>query len=230
MAESDDSFVGRWSRLKRGERIRDETPGPGESVPVPAVPPTGEAEPADPADSAVVENLPDIDSLDESADFTVFLKEGVPEELRKRALRKLWRLNPIFANLDGLNDYDEDFTDAAAVLEGIKTLYQVGKGIVAPEEPAGEDAADAVPGAETGEPLAEGEESAEGGDVVPQDDSAEADPGQIGQAARAPTPDPTAEAKATRTVESVSTGAPVEPVRAPTGRSAAKRRWGRFEG
>jgi hypothetical protein len=223
MAESDDSFVGRWSRLKQGERLRDETAGPRESEPVPAVPQTGEAKPADPADSAAVEHLPDIDSLDESADFTVFLKEGVPEELRKRALRKLWRLNPVFANLDGLNDYDEDFTDAAAVLKGVKTLYQVGKGIVAPEEPVGEDAPDAGPGAETGEPLAEGEESVEGGDD-------EADPGQIGQVARAPAPDPTAEAKATLTVESESTGPPAEPVRAPTGRSAAKRRWGRFEG
>ena len=223
MAESDDSFVGRWSRLKQGERIRDKTAGPGDSAPVPAAPPAGEAEPAEPAESEIVEQLPDIESLDEQSDFTVFLKEGVPEELRKRALRKLWRLNPVFANLDGLNDYDEDFTDAATVLEGIKTLYQVGKGIVAPEEPVGEDVGDAGPGAETGAPLAEGGEPAE-------DDGAEADPGQIGQVARAPAPDPTAEAKATRTIESESAGAPAEPVRAPTGRSAAQRRWGLFEG
>jgi len=221
MAESDDNFVGRWSRLKRGERTRGEVPGPGESAPAPAVPPTGEARPSESPDKTVVENLPDIDSLDESADFTVFLKEGVPEELRKRALRRLWRLNPVFANLDGLNDYDEDFTVAAAALEGVKTLYQVGKGMVLPEEPAGEDAADADPAAETGEPPAEAEESTEGADD-------EADPAQIGQ--MAPAPDAAAGAIATRTVESESSEVPVEPARAPTGRSAAKRRWGRFEG
>ncbi len=227
MAESDDGFVGRWSRLKRGERTRDEATGPDDAKPVPAAPPTGEAEPAEPEQSEIVEQLPDIDSLDESADFTVFLKDGVPEELRKRALRKLWRLNPVFANLDGLNDYDEDFTAAAAALEGVKTLYQVGKGMVLPEEPpeelAGEGPADADPAAETGEPLAEAEETAAGGDH-------EADPAQIGQMARAPAPDPTAGAIATPTGESDSVARPVEPVRAPTGRSAARRRWSRFEG
>jgi len=184
------------------------------------VPPTGEAEPADPEQSEIVEQLPDIDSLDESADFTVFLKEGVPEELRKRALRKLWRLNPVFANLDGLNDYDEDFT--ATALEGVKTLYQVGKGMVLPEEPAREAAADTDPVADTVEPLAEVEGSADGG--------AEAGPGQIGQMAHAPAPDPTEGAEATRTAESEAAGVPVEPAQAPTGRSAARRRWGRFEG
>ncbi|MDH3593215.1 MAG: DUF3306 domain-containing protein [Rhodospirillales bacterium] len=221
MAESDDGFVGRWSRLKRGERIRDEIPGSVERGPAPAPLPAGDAEVADPADSAVVEHLPDIDSLDESADFTVFLKEGVPEELRKRALRKLWRLNPVFANLDGLNDYDEDFTAAGAALEGVKTLYQVGKGMVLPEEPAREAAADTDPVADTGEPLAEVEGSADGG--------AEAGPGQIGQMVHAPAPDSTEGAEATRTVESEAAGAPVEPAQAPTGRSAARRRWGRFE-
>ncbi len=223
MAESDDGFVGRWSRLKRRGPSRDGITGPVESGSAPAVPPAEEAEAADPAESAVVENLPDIDSLDESADFTVFLKEGVPEELRKRALRRLWRLNPVFANLDGLNDYDEDFTAAAAALEGVKTLYQVGKGMVLPEEPVGEGPADADPAAETGESSAEGEESVEGGDD-------EVDPGQVGQMARARAPDPVAGANATPTVEPETAGIPAEPARAPTVRSAARRRWGRFEG
>jgi hypothetical protein len=146
----------------------------------------------------------------------------VPEQLRKRALRKLWRLNPVFANLDGLNDYDEDFTDAAAVLEGVKTLYQVGKGMVTPEEPAAEDATESGLAAEPEELVAEGEESAEGGED-------EAGPGQIGQMARAPAPDPAARAEAIPAVESKTDGPPVEPARTPTGRSAARRRWGRFE-
>ena len=54
------------------------------------------------------------------------MKEGVPTELRNRALRKLWRVNPVFGHLDGLNDYDGDFTDAATVVKGLKTLYKVG--------------------------------------------------------------------------------------------------------
>ena len=30
----------------------------------------------------------------------------MPEHLKQAALRKLWLSNPVFANLDGLNDYD----------------------------------------------------------------------------------------------------------------------------
>ena len=56
-----------------------------------------------------------IEELEYESDFTVFMNDKVPETLRRMALRKLWRSNPILANVDGLNDYDEDFSDAAAV-------------------------------------------------------------------------------------------------------------------
>ncbi|MEO9572915.1 MAG: DUF3306 domain-containing protein [Tateyamaria sp.] len=59
-----------------------------------------------------------------------FLNSAVPQRLKTRALRRLWRLNPIFANLDGLVDYGEDFTDAAMVIENMQTVYQVGKGML----------------------------------------------------------------------------------------------------
>jgi hypothetical protein len=48
--------------------------------------------------------------LDAQSDFTPFMRAGVPPALRNQALRLLWRLDPALANLDGLNDYDEDFT------------------------------------------------------------------------------------------------------------------------
>lgn len=35
------------------------------------------------------------------------------------------------ANVDGLVDYGEDFTDAAMVVENLQTAYQVGKGMLA---------------------------------------------------------------------------------------------------
>ena len=60
--------------------------------------------------------------------FKEFLKKNVPEHLKKRALRKLWLTNPIFANLDGMNEYDEDFTLATSALEEFATNYVVGKG------------------------------------------------------------------------------------------------------
>ncbi|MEK9814241.1 MAG: DUF3306 domain-containing protein, partial [Paracoccaceae bacterium] len=55
--------------------------------------------------------LPDPDTLEPGDDFKVFMKEVVPERLRRRALKKLWLSNPLLANVDGLVDYGEDFTD-----------------------------------------------------------------------------------------------------------------------
>jgi hypothetical protein len=74
--------------------------------------------------------LPDPDDLEPGQDISAFMNKAVPEHLRKRALRQLWRLNPILANLDGLNDYDGDFTNAATDAPGVATAYRVGKGLL----------------------------------------------------------------------------------------------------
>jgi hypothetical protein len=75
--------------------------------------------------------LPDPDSLGKGDDFTVFLAKAVPARIRTRALRRLWISDPVLANIDGLVDYGEDFTDAAMALENVQTAYQVGKGMTA---------------------------------------------------------------------------------------------------
>ena len=75
-------------------------------------------------------DLPDPDEMQPGDDFSAFLKNAVPERLRRRALRKLWLTNPTLANIDGLVDYGEDFTDSAMVVEGMQTAYQVGKGML----------------------------------------------------------------------------------------------------
>ncbi|MCR9255227.1 MAG: DUF3306 domain-containing protein [Alphaproteobacteria bacterium] len=74
--------------------------------------------------------LPDPDTLQQGDDFSAFMKQAVPERLRRRALRRLWLSNSALANLDGLLDYGEDFTDAATVVENLQTAYQVGKGMM----------------------------------------------------------------------------------------------------
>jgi hypothetical protein len=76
-------------------------------------------------------DLPDPDALQPGDDIRGFLSKAVPERLRRRALRRLWRLNPVLANLDGLNDYDTDFTDSALPGGKLQTAYQVGKGMLA---------------------------------------------------------------------------------------------------
>jgi hypothetical protein len=106
---------------------------------------------ADAAEAPVVapEDLPDIDSLDAESDFSVFMREGVPEELKNLALRKLWRSDPVYANLDGLNDYDPDHTSflvqaaetAKEMLE--KALKDDGRDDAAPKAEAEADSATA---------------------------------------------------------------------------------------
>lgn len=74
--------------------------------------------------------LPQPETLEDSDAVKAFLQNDLPQRLKARALRQLWRTNPIFANLDGLVDYGEDFTDAATVPEKLETVYQVGKGML----------------------------------------------------------------------------------------------------
>ena len=76
-------------------------------------------------------DLPDPDTLGAGDDFKAFLSDAVPARLKTRALRRLWLTNPVLANVDGLLDYGEDFTDAAMAVENIQTAYQVGKGMTA---------------------------------------------------------------------------------------------------
>ncbi|MCV6825088.1 MULTISPECIES: DUF3306 domain-containing protein [Halocynthiibacter] len=76
-------------------------------------------------------DLPDPETLKAGDDFSAFMGKAVPERIRRKALRKLWGTNATLANLDGLVDYGEDFTDSANVIEGMQTAYQVGKGMLA---------------------------------------------------------------------------------------------------
>lgn len=74
--------------------------------------------------------LPDPDAMVQGDDFKAFLSKTVPAHLRKRALRKLWRSNPVLACVDGLNDYDDDYLTGSYGQGPISTTYQVGKGIL----------------------------------------------------------------------------------------------------
>lgn len=87
---------------------------------------------ADKTDDEILTDLGlrDPDTMQQGDDFAAFLQSAVPEHLRRRALRRLWRSNPVLANLDGLLDFDDDFTDAATVQPGMKTAYQVGRGML----------------------------------------------------------------------------------------------------
>ncbi len=204
-----EAFLTRWARRKEAQR---QAPRPAEQEPEEAGVP-GEAGAAEPP--LAPEDLPDIDSLDESSDFTVFLKEGVPASLRRRALRKLWRLNPVFANLDGLAEYDEDYHTLIDLPGGVKTLFQAGKGMVQPEAEAKPEAA-------------AGQESAEEPPVESPVAEAAADrPASLPEGPAEALPDKRAEEPQAARAAPL----PAEPARpSPVARgSAVKRRWGGFE-
>jgi len=85
--------------------------------------------------------LPNPDGMAMGDNFAAFLQKSVPEHLRRRALRKLWLSNPVLANLDGLLDHNDDFSDAATVTPDLKTTYQVGRGLLAHVEALARDEA-----------------------------------------------------------------------------------------
>lgn len=91
--------------------------------------------------------LPAPEEIDTPDDLRKLLDSGIPKRLRQRALRRMWRLNPVLANLDGLLEYGEDYTDAATVVDDLKTTYQVGRGMLRALEKIGGEEGDDTPDA-----------------------------------------------------------------------------------
>ena len=72
--------------------------------------------------------LPDPENCTDSEQLDGFFDGQVPDRLRQLAMRRLWRLNPLFRFADEMVEYGEDFTDAATVIPNMQTAYKVGKG------------------------------------------------------------------------------------------------------
>jgi Protein of unknown function (DUF3306) len=142
MDHPDENLLLRWSRRKHQAR-QEKTPEPAPVQPAAAAAPdqptasspapvAAEPTPAPAGDAAPVrvEDLPDIETLTYESDFSVFLRDGVPEFIRQQALRKLWVSNPILANLDGLNGYDPMNMKALDDLEGAaEPIAEVGRSL-----------------------------------------------------------------------------------------------------
>lgn len=134
---AEDGFMSRWARRKNAAASGAPEIDPEEIAEAAAEQRAAEQLEADAAAQRAEEiaranreaaEAIDLETADLSTDFTPFLKTGVPAALRQVALRKLWRLDPVFACVDGLNDYDGDFTGANDVVKEITTRWQVGKG------------------------------------------------------------------------------------------------------
>ena len=88
-------------------------------------------------------NLPNPEQVENEAGLDPFLNGDFPGRIRQMALRRLWHMNPLFGEVCEMVEYGEDYTDAATVIEGMQTAYQVGKGYkTKAEESEGSDIAE----------------------------------------------------------------------------------------
>lgn len=138
----------RWQRWSRKKAEANRKVGP---TPAPAQEPEPSAPAPDPEQQELALNetlseqelldkygLPDPASIEIGTDITGFMRREIPEFLRRKALRSLWKSNPVLAVLDGLNDYDEDYTLASTAGQTVSSLYRVGEGMVEKAKKAAE--------------------------------------------------------------------------------------------
>lgn len=134
--EHDESFMGRWSRRKRLEAETADQADPQTSENLSAGELAEDVVDAEISEERQLEldanrvaaEAVDLEAIAYESDLSVFYKEGVPAILKRAAMQKMWRTNPIFANVDGLNDYDQDFNVIDKVLTEFKSAWQVGRG------------------------------------------------------------------------------------------------------
>jgi hypothetical protein len=109
---TDEDFLRRWSRRKR-EVAKAEAEPRDEAKPASAKPTAQGAQTTEPEFD--VASLPQLDSINALTDITAFLRAGVPEELTRAALRRVWTADPTIRNFVGLAENAWDFTDPAAM-------------------------------------------------------------------------------------------------------------------
>ena len=122
-------FLSRWAQRKAGKQT--EVDVPQEVAQTEQVEATGETE----EEAALSDEelcaryeLPDPEHCTDSEQLDGFFDGQIPDRLRQLAMRRLWRLNPLFRFADEMVEYGEDFTDAATVIPNMQTAYKVGKG------------------------------------------------------------------------------------------------------
>jgi Protein of unknown function (DUF3306) len=110
----DEDFLARWSRRKR--RATVQAPGlPPETAltqPEASTAPSPLEEPRPQLDLA---SLPPIDSIGAGSDIRAFLAPGVPAELTRAALRRLWSADPAIRDFIGLSENAWDFNAPGGV-------------------------------------------------------------------------------------------------------------------
>lgn len=144
-----EEFLARWSRRKREARAADADP-PAEPAQAPRTEPS--PAPAEPANPEVdLSSLPSIETIDAETEITVFLREGIPQELSRAALRRAWAADPAIRDFVGLVENAWDFNDPNA-MAGFGSLEHPAEQVAALVQRIVGDlaqAAESVPGSPT---------------------------------------------------------------------------------
>jgi uncharacterized protein DUF3306 len=118
MSDSE-SFVARWSRRKRqaaqDDLSRDPSADATPETQIAGPPPDATPASSDPPPVFDVASLPPIESITAASDIRAFLAPGVPPELTRAALRRVWTTDPKIRDFVGMADYDWDFNMPGAV-------------------------------------------------------------------------------------------------------------------
>jgi len=110
-----ENFLSRWTRLKReaAETPEDAAPDAAADATREAVPAVDGAAPSTPASELAIDlsTLPSIESITATTDIRAFLAPGVPSELTRAALRRVWVADPQIRNFVGIAENQWDFND-----------------------------------------------------------------------------------------------------------------------
>lgn len=109
-----EKFLSRWSRLKRATASE-----------LPVVAPQA-------APTAIMQ-LPSLDALDFSSDFSGFFQPQVEESLKRAALKKLFRAEH-FNQMDGLDVYIDDYNTFEPIPEEMLRRMEQARGLLFPED------------------------------------------------------------------------------------------------
>ena len=161
MGTENDGFASRWSKRKRAAQKEEALEDDLQLANLEREPALREGNEDEELTEADFDDV-DFSKLDKESDYTRFIKANVPAAIQKKALRQLWASDSVFEVLDGMNDYDEDFTGNGLAGNVLKTAYKVGKGYLSDEDEIEENGETKV--AEVGieeETIAETEKDAE---------------------------------------------------------------------
>jgi len=173
--DDDEGFLARWSRHKQAGYRNQEHPSAAGPQSLPGEPPPADdPQQATPQRQLADADMPPVDSLDEKSDYAAFMSPGVSEPLRAKALRKLFHLPGLHVP-DGLDDYDDDFTQFAKLGDIIthemermlvreRQAADASEAASAPAQVAAESEADAVQNDVEDEMVANAEDASSDGD------------------------------------------------------------------